>query len=102
MSFLDSIKDQFKTYCPQCKTEIFRHAHICPRCGYDLNSPTYKKRKHTELKFIRYWLYFCIFIFLISLFSNPNTGVVFILCLLLFVGGVFVIGKVSKYTDFFH
>jgi len=102
MSFLDSIKDQLKTYCPQCKTEIFRHAHVCPRCGYDLNSPAYKKRKETELKFIRYWFLLCIFIFAISIFQSSNAGVVFVLCFLLFGAGVFVIGKISKYTDFFH
>ena len=96
MSFLDSIKDQLKTYCPQCKTEIFRHAHVCSRCGYDLNSPAYKKRKDTEVMFIRYWFFFCVFVFLISAISNSNIGVALILCFLLFGGCVFIIGKISK------
>lgn len=102
MNFINTVKDQLKTYCPKCKTEIFRHAHVCPKCGYDLNSPAYRKRKSIELKFIRYWFLFCTLIFLISVLSNSNAGVVFFLCLLFFGCGVFVIGKISKYTDFFH
>jgi len=102
MSFFDSVKAQLKTYCPKCKTEIFRHAYVCPKCGYDLNSPAYKKRKDTEIKYIRYWLYVCIFILVVSLFSDSNPGVAIVLCILLFGAGVFCIGKISKISDFFH
>ena len=102
MDFLDTIKDQLKTYCPKCKTEIYRHAHVCMRCGYDLKSPAHRKLVEKENKLIRYWLYFCIFIFVVSIFSSSNVGVALILCFLLFGAGVLIIHKISKYINFFH
>jgi hypothetical protein len=102
MGLHDSIKNLLKTYCPKCKTNIYRMAHICPLCGYDFNSLAYKKRKDTELKYIRYWLFICIFIFLSLLFKNSETVLAFTLCIFLFGGGLILILKISKYSNLFH
>jgi hypothetical protein len=102
MNLFESIKDHLKTYCPKCKYEIFKNAHVCPWCGYDLNSSEHQIFKNKERSYIRNWGYFCLAIFIISLINGENFAIDFILCFLLFGLGVYLITKFSKFRNFFH
>jgi len=66
-----------------------------------LKSTAHQKLVEKENKIVRYWLYFCIFIFMVSILSSAEIGVALVLCFLLFGGGVLAIHKISKYKNFF-
>lgn len=102
MGIFNVIQKNLRTYCPKCKEEIYKHAHLCPRCHYDFNSPAHLKYVETINNLIRIWLFICFFIFMGLLLSGSGLGGALIFSLLLFSGGFWIIHRLSKYRNFFH
>lgn len=100
MEFKRLIKSFYKMPCPRCKERISAHAYQCPRCGFDFTNPQYLNSIAWQEKGIKYWLYFSLFVFIISLL-NGDLGVALILFVILFFIGIFIFIKVVKWFNFF-
>jgi hypothetical protein len=97
---MDLLKSYLETYCPSCKKKILSHARKCPYCHYDFTTPQHQQQIHWQKKIIRYWLAFCLFISIVSLFSS---GIGIALATLLFsvIIGLFIIKQIIKASNFF-